>query len=219
MSAFEGGQLDEDVVETSVVSEVDDLTDESLDDDEDLDGGVVADDYDDDDDSDDDDDDDDYEDATDEDIDFVIALYREDGQPVATALESGLANDLDDLIEQLRRLPGDAGATGLVSIAGEFFVIVRVRGRNVQVVLNDSVASNDWPIARDVVDFLGLEVADPDDDSDALGDLDIFVDQGVSEFDFEQIATNLDEDSDVLVQDLADKLGFGPQFTKALDEE
>lgn len=219
MSAFEGGQLDADVVETSVVSEIDDLTDESLDDDEDLDGGVVADDYDDDDDSDDDDDDDDYEDATDEDIDFVVALYREDGQPVATALDSVLANDLDDLIEQLRRLPGDAGATGLVSIAGEFFVIVRVRGRNVQVVLNDSVASNDWPIARDVVDFLGLEVADPDDDSDALGDLDIFVDQGVSEFDFEQIATNLDEDSDVLVQDLADKLGFGPQFTKALDEE
>ena len=219
MSAFEGGQLDEDVVETSVVSEVDDLTDESLDDDEDLDGGVVADDYDDDDDSDDDDDDDDYEDATDEDIDFVVALYREDGQPVATALDSVLANDLDDLIEQLRRLPGDAGATGLVSIAGEFFVIVRVRGRHVQVVLNDSVASNDWPIARDVVDFLGLEVADPDDDSDALGDLDIFVDQGGSEFDFEQIATNLDEDSDVLVQDLADKLGFGPQFTKALDEE
>ena len=219
MSAFEGGQLDADVVETSVVSEIDDLTDESLDDDEDLDGGVVADDYDDDDDSDDDDDDDDYEDATDEDIDFVVALYREDGQPVATALDSVLANDLDDLIEQLRRLPGDAGATGLVSIAGEFFVIVRVRGRNVQVVLNDSVASNDWPIARDVVDFLGLEVADPDDDSDALGDLDIFVDQGVSEFDFEQIATNLDEDSDVLVQDLADKLGFGPQFAKALDEE
>lgn len=223
MSAFEGGKLDDDVVETGVVSEIDDLTDESLDDDEDLDGGVVADDYDEDDDSDDeddeDDDDDDYEDATEDEIDFVVALYREDGQPVATALDSELANDLDDLIEQLRRLPGDAGATGLVSIAGEFFVIVRVRGRHVQVVLNDSVASNDWPIARDVVDFLGLDVADPDEDSEALGDLDIFVEQGVSEFDLEQIATNWDEDSDVLVQELADKLGFGKQFAKALDEE
>ena len=61
-----------------------DLTDD-LDDDDELDGGVVPDDYDDldddddDDEDDDDDDDDDYEDATADEIDFVIALYRDRG--------------------------------------------------------------------------------------------------------------------------------------------
>ena len=53
-------------------------------------------------------DEDDYpEDATEDDIDLVAALYREDGLPVAVALGTELANDLDELINQLRRIPGD----------------------------------------------------------------------------------------------------------------
>ena len=140
-----------------VDDEIDDSSDsvDDLDDDSDLDGGVIPDDYDDLDDLD-DDDDDDYDDATPDDIDFAVALYREDGVAVATELTPQMANDLDELIDQLRRLPGDAGALGVVSIAGEFFVLCRVRGRNTQVLLNDSIAANDWPIARDVVDYLGV---------------------------------------------------------------
>lgn len=200
----------------------DDLTD-ALDDDSDLDGGVVPDDYDeldddddDDYDDDDDDDDDDYDDATADDIDFVVALYREDGSPIATELATQMANDLDDLIDQLRRLPGDSGALGVVSIASEFFVLCRVRGRNVQVLLNDSISANDWPIARDVVDYLGLELADPDGDSEPLGDFAMLVDQGVGEFDLEQIAGDLDEDSDELVRQLVDLMKFTVPFDRAV---
>ncbi len=198
-----------------------DLTDD-LDDDDELDGGVVPDDYDDlddddDDDEDDDDDDgDDYEDATADEIDFVIALYREDGSAVAMELAPALANDLDELIEQLRRLPGDAGALGVVSIAGEFFVLCRVRGRTVQVLLNDSIAANDWPIARDVVDYLGVELPDPDGDSEPLGDFSMLVDQGVAEFDLEQIASDLDEDSDQLVRQIVDLMKFSVPFDRAV---
>ena len=63
-----------------VDDELDDSPDsvDDLDDDSDLDGGVIPDDYDDLDDLD-DDDDDDYDDATPDDIDFAVALYREDG--------------------------------------------------------------------------------------------------------------------------------------------
>ena len=67
-------------------------------------------------DADDDADDDDVEDALEDDLDFIMALYREDGTPVATALDIDLANDLDDLIAFLQRLPGDNGASALVSI-------------------------------------------------------------------------------------------------------
>ena len=198
-----------------------DLTDD-LDDDDELDGGVVPDDYDDldddddDDEDDDDDDDDDDEDATADEIDFVIALYREDGSAVAMELAPALANDLDELIEQLRRLPGDAGALGVVSIAGEFFVLCRVRGRTVQVLLNDSIAANDWPIARDVVDYLGVELPDPDGDSEPLGDFSMLVDQGVAEFDLEQIASDLDEDSDQLVRQIVDLMKFTVPFDRAV---
>lgn len=208
--------------ELFVADELDDADDTAgLDDDSDLDGGIIPDDYDDlDDDGDDDDefddDEDDYEDASIEDIDFVLALYREDGVAVVSELAPQLANDLDELIDQLRRLPGDAGALGVVSIAGDFFVLCRVRGRTVQVLLNDSIAANDWPIARDVVDYLGIDVPDPDGDSEPLGDFAMLADQGVSEFDLEQIASDLDEDSDQLVTRIVDLMKFGAPFERAV---
>ena len=99
----------------------------------------------------------DLEDAADDEIDFVLAAYREDGQPYVQSLGKDLANDLDELIVQLRRLPGDAGALGFVSLVEEVFVIARVRGQHVQVLLSDAAAARDWPIARDVVDYLGEE--------------------------------------------------------------
>ena len=202
----------------------DDSTDddgESDDDESDEDEADEDDDSDDEDGSDDEDDyddyDDDYEDATEEDIDFCVALYREDGVAVVTELAPQLANDLDELVEQLRRLPGDAGALGVVSIAGQFFVLCRVRGRMVQVLLSDSLSANDWPIARDVVDYLGIEVPDPDDDSEALGDFDMLTDQGVSEFDMEQIASDLEEDSDQLARQIIDLMKFSGPFERAVN--
>lgn len=170
---------------------------------------IVSDDYDDDDDY------DDYDDATIEDIDFVVALYREDGNPVALSLAPLTANDLDELIDQLRRLPGDAGALGLVSIAQEFFVLCRVRGRHVQVLLSDSGAATCWPIARDVADYLGLEVSDSDEDGEVWGDADLLTDAGVSELDLEAIASEF-EDSDELVSRIVEKMRFSSEFDRAV---
>lgn len=162
------------------------------------------------------DDADDYpEDAAEEDIDLIVALYREDGQPVALALSLDLANDLEGLIEQLRRIPGDGGAVGLVSIAQEFFVIVRVRGKHVQVLLSDELAATDWPIARDVADFLGSELPEDDEDAGPIGDLDILADGGLPDFEIEALC-ELDEDSDVLVERIAKKLKYGPQYRKTV---
>lgn len=160
---------------------------------------------------------DDYpDDASEDDIDLVIALYREDGQPVAVALDLDLANDLDGLITQLRRIPGDGGAVGFVSIAAEFFVIVRVRGKHVQVMLSDAVAANDWPIARDAVDFLSLDVPEEDEESFPVGDLDILADAGLRDFELEAIAGEYEEESTVLLERIAKKVKFGPQYAKAV---
>lgn len=165
---------------------------------------------------DDEDDEDELEDATEEEIDVVVALYREDGEPVAVPLAKDLANDLDELVNQLRRMPGDGGAVGMVSIAGEFFVLCRVRGRKVQLLLSDAVAGNDWPIARDVLDMLDEDVPDPDDESEAAGDLSILADQGVSELDMEGIADNLDEDSDELLRRVAQRMRLVAQYDRAV---
>lgn len=165
-----------------------------------------------------DDDYDDYpEDATEDDIDLVLALYREDGQPVVLALDAELANDFDGLITQLRRVPGDGGALGMVSLATEVFVLVRVRGKHVQVLLSDVGAAEDWPIARDVVDYLSIEVPD-DDDDDAypVGDLEMLADSGLHDFELEAIASNYDDDSVALLEQVAERIKFGREFTRAV---
>lgn len=198
----------------------DDLDDDDEDDLEDDDEDDDEDDYDEDDEDDDEDDeDDDLDDATEDEVDFVVALYREDGAPVAVPMDKELANDFDELVNQLRRIPGDGGALGVLSVAHEIFVLVRVRGRSVQVLLNDAVSANDWPIARDVVDYLGLEVPDPDDDSDVVGDLDMLTDLGVGEFDLQQLADDIDEDSDALVDSLVRQMKMEQPFRRAVESQ
>ncbi|MCL2653014.1 MAG: tRNA adenosine deaminase-associated protein [Propionibacteriaceae bacterium] len=210
---YDDGFDADDIVADDYDDDTDDEIDNSLFDDSDDDDSDDNDDIDDDDD--DDDDTDDYDDATDDEIDFVVAVYREDGEPQVAEMALPLANDLDELIVQLRRLPADAGACAFVSISGEFFVVVRVRGKNVQVLLNDSVAASDWPIARDVADLIGLDIPEDDDESEIVGDLDILSDQGVSEFDMEAIAGGYDEDSGDLVRQIADQMKIRTQFDAA----
>jgi putative tRNA adenosine deaminase-associated protein len=173
----------------------------------------------DDDDPDDSDADDDLEDAAEDEIDYVLAAYREDGQVHVQALEQELANDFDGLIEQLRRLPGDAGALGFVSLVDEVFVIVRVRGQHVQAILSDSAAAGDWPIAHDAVDFLGVDVDDDieDEDGEPVGDLDMLADLGLSEFELGTIVDNLDLGSDQMLSAIADRININPDFAQATE--
>lgn len=184
------------------------------DDDYDSDDDLDDDDEDDDGDDDDDDDDDYPEDATEDDIDLVVACYREDGEPAAIALDKELANDFDGLIDELRRVPGDAGAVGIVSIDSDFFVVVRVRGRKIEVVLSDIGAALDWPIARDAADYLGVDLPDDDDDSEPVGDFDLFADAGVSELELEAITSDDEADPLEAIEALVEKLGFAGVYDK-----
>jgi putative tRNA adenosine deaminase-associated protein len=165
-----------------------------------------------------DEDEDEPEDATDDEIDFVLAAYREDGQPFVQELAKDLANDLDELIVQLRRLPGDAGALGFVSLVEEVFVITRVRGPHVQVLLSDGSAAADWPIARDVADYLGDEIPEEDEEeAEPMGDLGILSDLGLSDFDMGAITADLDLSSDEMLLAIADKIKLNPQFKKVAE--
>ncbi|MFV0407753.1 MAG: tRNA adenosine deaminase-associated protein [Propioniciclava sp.] len=164
-------------------------------------------------------DEDDYpEDATDDEVDVVGALYREDGEPSGVALPAVLANDLEGLIKALRRVPGDAGAVGVVSVDDEFFVFVRVRGKVVQVLLSDAVAANDWPIARDVADYLDVEIPEDEDDSEPVGDLDMFADVGLPEIDLEALCSDLDREPLETVEAVIERLGYAVPYERIAAE-
>lgn len=165
------------------------------------------------------DEDDDLDDAEDEDIDLVVAAYTEEGNRTAVALAPELANDLEELIVQLRRLPGDAGAIGFVSLAEEMFVIVRVRGQHVQALLSDGSMAGEWPIARDVADFLGIAEIPDEDEVDPLGDLAILSDSGVTDIDLARWCADDETGTDEIVLEIADAIGVGSDFRRVVSSE
>ncbi|MDR1448891.1 MAG: tRNA adenosine deaminase-associated protein [Propionibacteriaceae bacterium] len=203
-----GGQLE--------VSE-DLRTDDDFDDGDDLEDDDAVDDEDDED----YDEDDDLEDARDDDIDFVVALYREDGVATVLPLAADLANDLDELAAQLQRLPGDTGAVGLVSLNREVLVAVRVRGpRHVQVLTSDIYYADVWPIVRDVADFHDLEPGEDDCPEDGpAGDLAMFASQGLSEMDLEAMCMEEDLASDELAERIVRGIKFDEsEFQRVLND-
>ena len=191
------------------------VVDPDADDDSDEDDDDSDDEDDDSDDEDDDEDEDDYpDDATEDEVDLVAAFYREDGAAAGLELPKGLANDFEELVDQLRRVPGDAGAVGVVSIDASVFVLARVRGRHLQVLLSDIIAANDWPIARDIADMLGLDIPEDDEEGGPVGDLDMFADVGLSEFELETLSSDLDAESLDVLEQVLGRLGFATAFEK-----
>src|SRR5581483_12380967 len=96
----------------------------------------------------------------------AVVVYREDGAWQSGVLPERVGGDLDSLIQVLRQQPAENGAIGLVNVADEFFVALRVRGDEVRMMLSDITAAVAWDLARQVVDRLGIEAPDDDEDDD-----------------------------------------------------
>jgi putative tRNA adenosine deaminase-associated protein len=144
-------------------------------------------------------------------VDFALVAYREEGVWQLQELDDDLAEDLDGLCVQLRRYPGDGGAIGLVSVDEDFFVLVRVLGAEVRLLLSDVTAATDWPIARAVIDRLELPLPD-DEDQEPAGDLGIVTDLGLGPMDLGALLDDYDLYPDEMLSEIAAKLGFGRMY-------
>lgn len=149
-------------------------------------------------------------------VDFVVIVYREDGQWHVESLPRRLGHDLTKIIEVLRQRPGDFGALALVSVDEDFFVAVRAVASEVRLLLSDVTAATDWPMARDVIERLGLPLPDDDDRVQPAGDLTIFADLGVDPMALAAICDDLDTYPDEMLAQVAARAGFGAQFDDAL---
>lgn len=153
--------------------------------------------------------------------DFAVIVYREDDIWEADALPVALTEDLAGLITALRRQPSLSGTIGLASVGDDFFVAVRVLGTEVSVFLSDLTAAVDWPLARQVLEYLEIPVPDDEEDLDQVlpaGDLSIFADLGIDEMDLGMLAGDLDLFPDEALAVLARKIGFGHALERALDD-
>jgi putative tRNA adenosine deaminase-associated protein len=145
-------------------------------------------------------------------VDFVLVAYREEGVWRLEELDGDAAADLDDLAVQLRRYPGDGGSLGLVSVDEDFFLLVRVLGAETRLLISDVTAATDWPLARSVVDRLGLPQPDDDEESEPAGDLGIVADLGLGELDMGALIDDVELYPDEMLSDIAAELGFGPEY-------
>jgi putative tRNA adenosine deaminase-associated protein len=151
--------------------------------------------------------------------DFALVAYREEGHWQVGVLPDRLIDDLDALVAVLRQQPADSGAIGLVNVADEFFVAVRVFGSEVRMLVSDVTASVADDLARQVVEWLGVSIPSDDDLDDVwpAGDLSIFSEIGLDEMELGAILADADAYPDEMLLAIADRLGFGEPFERALD--
>jgi putative tRNA adenosine deaminase-associated protein len=89
----------------------------------------------------------------------------------------------------------------------------------VSVFLSDLTASVDWPLARQVLDYLDIPVPEDDDDLDQVfpaGDLSIFADLGIDEMELGALSGDLDMYPYEVLESIARRLGFGQALNRAL---
>jgi putative tRNA adenosine deaminase-associated protein len=150
--------------------------------------------------------------------DFAVVVYREDDVWEADVLPTALTENLDGLIQALRQQPGIGGTIGLAAVGDDFFVALRVLGNHVSVFLSDVTASVDWPLARQVLDYLDIPVPEDEDLDQVLpvGDMSIFDDLGVDEMELGALSGDLDLFPDEVLASLARRIGFGQAMERAL---
>lgn len=151
-----------------------------------------------------------------DDVDFAVAAYRDDGRWHVAELDPRLGEDIDDLREALGRFPSDVGVLGLVSTNDDFFVIARRTGTRLRVMLSDVTAIDDWSLAGGVADLLDLAVGAGSADPEAVGDLDILSDLGVTAADLAELCDDDDLYPDDALVDVAERLGFGSELEAVL---
>ena len=145
-------------------------------------------------------------------VDFVLVAYREEGVWQVQELAADAVGDIDSLTTELRRWPGDGGALGLMSVHEDFFLVVRVLGERVKILLSDITAATDWPIARSALQHLEIPVPADDDEQVLAGDLAIVADLGMGAMDMGALLDDFDLYPDELLGDIARELGFGSQY-------
>ncbi|MFA1540174.1 tRNA adenosine deaminase-associated protein [Actinomadura monticuli] len=151
--------------------------------------------------------------------DFAVVVYREDEAWEAEILPVALTEDLAGLIHALRQQPSLGGTVGLVSVGDDFFVAIRLLGDDVMVFLSDVTASVDWPLARQVLDYLDIPIPDDEELDQVLpvGDMSIFADLGLDEMELGAISGDLELYPDEMLLSISGRIGFAAAFERALD--
>lgn len=153
-------------------------------------------------------------------VDFAVVVFREDGQWQVGSLPHRAATDMTGLIAAVRQQPSEGVTLALCSYGDDFFLVMRPDGDDIRLLVSDGTAVGDWPIAREALALVG-EVGSGDDSEQVApaGDLDIFANVGMDAMELHAVCTDLELYPDEMLGQIAARIGFGPQFDRAVDDD
>jgi len=154
-------------------------------------------------------------------VDFAIAMYHDEGVWQADLVSIDDIESVDELITAMRQQAPEASEVlGMISVADDFFLMIRTNELSTRLLLSDATAAADWPLARSVLDELGLETPTGGDDEhvEPVGDLAIVADLGLDAMELAALCDDLDLYPDEMLGSVASRLGFAEPFQVAIDE-
>lgn len=155
--------------------------------------------------------------VTDEDVDFALAAYREEGRWIVARLPARAATTAEHLAAALRQLPGEGGVFGFVCIAEEFFVVLRTVPGDVRGLISDGACMLDWSLAADVADLIDLDWDEDDvEEFEPAGDLQLCTDFGLDADELLMICQDDELLPDEQVRAIAKRMGFGAELSAVL---
>jgi putative tRNA adenosine deaminase-associated protein len=148
---------------------------------------------------------------------FAVAAYRDAGEWRVEPLPPAMLADLGVLLQALRSQPGEGGPFVVACVDDEFFLIARLEGGRISLLLSDLTASVEYPLAEQAMTRLGEDPPDDDelDEVWPVGDLDLFSDLGLSEDEMEHILDDIDAYPDEMLDAIVERLGLGDTYTAA----
>ncbi len=150
---------------------------------------------------------------------FAIAGFRDAGQWRCEPLPPAVRGDLGVLLSALRSQPPEGGPFVVASVEDEFFLIARLEGAHISLLLSDLTASVEYPLAAQVLDRLGEDPPDDDelDEVWPIGDLDLFADLGLPEDEMEQVLDDLDAYPDEMLETIIERIGLAEPYAQATE--
>ncbi|HWG25527.1 tRNA adenosine deaminase-associated protein [Actinospica sp.] len=147
-------------------------------------------------------------------VDFAVAVYQEDGRWAAAPLPPHVAEDLDLFVAAVRQQESEGPTLGLLGLGDEYFIALRLVGRQELLFISERSAAEEDPVAAQVLERLGLT---KDHSQGPAGDDAIFADLGLEPLELQLACEQLLDERALrltdLVAHLAGRIGFARQFT------
>lgn len=150
---------------------------------------------------------------------YAIAVIRDAGQWRCEPLPPAVLGDLGVLLSALRSQPPEGGPFVVANVDDEFFLIARLDGARISLMLSDLTAAVEYPLAQQVLDRLGEDPPEDDelDEVWPIGDLDLFADLGLSEEEMEQVLDDLDAYPDEMLATIIERIGLAEPYARATE--